>query len=436
MRRINLKAFSFFRWIYILFFYCFLGNMIIFGPDRLLLNFQISSFVITPRIILGSILMFLFLISFIINPSARSIYPNSIFYFLLILFLYILAVFLHGIVSYGFSTAFSDFKSLFWWILVLPIFDLVFNYRLNKKMILYIFLTCATIVSIFCLIFAAFLYFHNVSLYDINYYMVTNFPKSGFGFRSNHGVYYSGLFFSVLSVPILAILLFSYSTRKNRLLYGSLFAINLAGVLQSSTRGFLLLLAFSSFFVILFLSQKKKKNYQMGIVQRPSRNKLILWVFSGVTLFAALCFLFLNGSFSRLIGGDTSSDATRLVFFQESIPSLMEFPFFFGKGFGFTVPSKNGSHLEVSLLEIWLKEGFLGLLLWLVPLYLSFFSLKTTLSADYMFILLVTVQSVYFVSLFNPYLTSVQGILCILICLAIISQEQQTLVFFRRGEKE
>lgn len=135
--------------------------------------------------------------------------------------------------------------------------------------------------------------------------------------------------------------------------------------------------------------------------------------------------------FSQLkdsIGDKDESDQTRYDAINQVIERITPVSVIFGHGFGFGVPVRP-EHMEISYLEVFNKQGIIGLIYYAIIFFTSYLFYKKCKIKNsmglYMFVLFV-----YFVSFTNPYINHPLGIT--IISVALISMIK--LSYFEKNE--
>ena len=118
------------------------------------------------------------------------------------------------------------------------------------------------------------------------------------------------------------------------------------------------------------------------------------------------------------------SDKLRAITVNESIEYIKKSPII-GHGLGFTIPSRPDGN-EYSYLDIWLKMGIIGLILYFLPVVLILINIfktsdESVFSRKKKVMWLAVLIAVMVYSLFNPYINSALGIF-IYSCTMVISQ--------------
>ena len=116
------------------------------------------------------------------------------------------------------------------------------------------------------------------------------------------------------------------------------------------------------------------------------------------------------------------SDKIRTITVKETIEHIKKSPII-GHGLGFTVPSRSDGN-EYTYLDIWMKLGIVGLVLFLLPIIFMLVKIfKTTkeeeFSKDLKIVWLAFLLGIMAYSVLNPYITSSLGIFVLGITMAI-----------------
>jgi len=411
-----------FNLIYVITFFAFFLNVICLGNDKFF-YIDIKGFELNLRMGLAFLLLIEFCISLAVNKNFKIFFSP---YLISFIFMGIIAVysFLIGSFSNGISKALVDIKSMVFLILALPFFDLFGLHLLSPKKLFKVGLIATTIVALFLLGFHFYLQFKNISQWSINKYFSTHFGAgTGFGFRDYYAVYFSSLFYSVLfSAAVLYLILFQPNKLKSFVFYGIVFAINVAAIFQSQTRGFELALALSIFGLILARYIVYFRHCHNLGTKALTKYFWISSISLTLVFAGALIFVWQKGYLNRLFSGDTSSDDVRLDYLGEVLPKVFQSPILFGKGLGYVIESANIWHIETSLLEILLKQGFVGLVATCIPFVLMARSPVRKIDPQMYFVSLLFFLNLYFTSLFNPYLSNIVGMMILLVVLPSLNQ--------------
>ena len=130
------------------------------------------------------------------------------------------------------------------------------------------------------------------------------------------------------------------------------------------------------------------------------------------------------------LGDKSASDSIRIVQIQQVFERINPLSFFIGHGFGVGVPIRP-HHMEITYLEIFHKQGILGLAFWfLIPTYigLKYYNYriyrkeKAATNPIDVRPFLFGVCFLYLQSLFNPYLTNSMGMTFLFIALIVFEK--------------
>lgn len=179
----------------------------------------------------------------------------------------------------------------------------------------------------------------------------------------------------------------------------------LFSILLTLTRGFILFTTLISLYYYLFIN----KNIVVKSVF------LILCIIAVIILVPIII---------ETLGDKSDSDLIRFITFYEVIDRVNPLSFIIGHGFGIGVPSKP-IHMEVSFLEIFHKQGMIGVFFWVSLFIYIFMCYSRIKNKEYKRIALPFLLSVVFVilqSLTNPYMNNPIGLTIILISLVVFTK--------------
>lgn len=210
----------------------------------------------------------------------------------------------------------------------------------------------------------------------------------------NLRIFYKG--FLYLNI---AFIFYVYSNDK----YKSLILIFLfLSILLTFTRGYLLALVLSFIFISIIELKQKKSFY------------ILLTIFIGIAILLPF--------YVNIIGERDSSDSMRILQIKEVFDSVTISSFFVGHGYGIGVPSRpNG--MEITFLEIFHKQGILGLFLWIGFFFYLIFNYLNIRNLAYKKMFkpfFVSTFFVYFQSLTNPYLNNPIGMTMVLLTFSVL----------------
>jgi len=383
---INLKYISRNLLIKLLFVFSLL-ELFLLGSGRLL---EIGS--LTVRMILFMIML---LLSIAVVLYTQRIEKNIVF--LLLSFLVLVSIStLNGLVNIAdMSMVLEDLKPLFFIFMLLP-FSLFIKTEKDIDLIVKLIKFSSLLMSVLYLVFLVIMYFGLLDFTKV--YLFLSGKAGEFFFRGdsndNASFFYKG--FLYLNIGFIF-----YIFSKNK--YNKFFAfILLIAILLTFTRGFLLAL-FASFSFFYMLDLKNKKSFLL----------LIFIFFIGILLAPQII---------EFLGDRSKSDSIRFIQIEQVFESITPLSFFIGHGFGIGVPIRE-MHMEIAYLEIFHKQGILGLLFWLSILSLIVAIYKKINSKNYVVkAFLVSTFFVYVQSATNPFLNNPIGMTVVLLSLSVLSR--------------
>lgn len=230
--------------------------------------------------------------------------------------------------------------------------------------------------------------------FTVIYPMLNNTGE--FFFRNDISFVYKGFLY-------LNIGLFFYVGEKSiKDLLGAILII--IAIFATLTRGFILALALTYLIKILFIDKKMLR--------------AMVLISSSVLLF----LLFSTG-FSQKLGNKSVSDNIRIVQIKQVTERISPISFFIGHGFGVGVPVRD-VHMEIAYLEIFHKQGLLGILFWICLLFLLFYyykKAKTMGNAKLATPFLLGSVFIYLESATNPFITNPIGMSMVIISFLVLS---------------
>lgn len=432
--------------IYLLVYFYFVVDAIFMSDGHYLDLFSIFGTAITPRLFAFAILLFIFLLRVIFKKSV-SISPFLLPF--IMLFFYCTLSFILGYYKHGFSNAWLDYRSVMLILIIFPTIDIFNNKNIDIKKIYFVLSILMVLFSLFIL----YIYFYQIRNGYSYSYMTWIFGKTqnkyssflNLSFRQGFGVYHDALFYVTIFVSIDICVLFFLKNIKtfNRVCLVISMLIMLSAVLQSVTKGFIIFIIGVFFFCLIYSIvkyAKKRKNEGLSPFSKSFVITGLIITFCAISAVVIVSY-FIN--VARLFDFTSDSTKIRLVFIKESFENIFKPSFLLGKFYGFHLPSKGEVHLEISLLEVLLKQGLVGFYLWLIPLFLVIRLIKgnSYLTKPHKIICYVLLLSVYIISLFNPHLCSVSGALVLSLTIAVIRflsfskhKTQNKMVFICFGE--
>lgn len=276
------------------------------------------------------------------------------------------------------SYIFEDIKPLSYFF----IFPFFLYYIKNERVVLkirqiikYVSLSMAILYLVYIIMIKYF------GLIDFATFYQSMETESDFMFRGDQGeVFYKGFVF----LPIGLIFWFAEKKWIPCILL-------IIAIYYTMTRGF---------YVMSFLGVC----YYMFIQIKDARLKLVL-VFSCIILGG---FIISSGLFD--MGEDRAhGDEMRIVTFYQVRDKVTFFSLFIGHGFGVGVPFRP-IHMENSFLEIFNKQGLIGILFWTFFLSMIIFYTIKSSNKKISIVFCIGAILIYVQSLFNPYVTNPIGI--------------------------
>jgi hypothetical protein len=174
-------------------------------------------------------------------------------------------------------------------------------------------------------------------------------------------------------------------------------------IVLTLTRGFILFTSIVGVFYIFFINKK-----------------LILKLFS-LTLLCVLITVFLK-DIVEIFQDRADSDVVRFTQMTQVSDNITPFTLIFGHGFGIGVQDRP-IHMENSFLEIFHKQGIIGIGFWLFLLayiFIIYFKIKNNKNIALPFLLSTTF--VYLQSFTNPFVNNPIGLSIILLTIVILNK--------------
>ncbi len=218
-------------------------------------------------------------------------------------------------------------------------------------------------------------------------------------FRPNGMFFYKGF----LSLMV-GFFLFLYSNSRLKYLACTLLFLTMALTL---TRGLIAALV-GSFIVLFFIDLLLEK--------RISKRAFL---FIPVVLIALILGLSVVIS---LYGDKSASDAVRFQIIAQVFERMQTFSLFLGHGLGIGIPVRE-THMEIAFLEIWHKQGLLGLSFWLLlfmQAFLHYYNAHELRPKAKPFLLIII--SIYLISFTNPFVNNPIGLFPLLVSLIVLQQ--------------
>jgi hypothetical protein len=380
MHKIKRYINSFYKIVFIIILY----ELVIGGSGR---YFEVGP--VTFRMIFYFLAIILGIIYFIFKKKIKIEIVLLLTSFTLLLF----TGFIIGVINGSSLIAiFEDIKPLlFFYILIY--FDAVINNFDDIKRIITIIKTGSIFLSISYFVILILL---SNGVIDFIVFYEEQKDAGEILFRNDLFFFYKG--FLYLCVGFFFFLL--SKSNKNRYLAVLIFI----AILLTLTRGFILFTFLITSYYILFLN-------------RDFKVKAIFLIFTILIAYNIIPYL------TEILGDKSDSDRIRIVNFYEVIDRVNPASLLIGHGFGYGVPSRP-IHMEISYLEIFHKQGLIGLLFWLILFfYIIIQYFKININYKYIAMpFLLSVIFIYLQSLTNPFMNNPIGLTMILLTIVVFSK--------------
>jgi len=309
--------------------------------------------------------------------------------------------------SSDYSLLLADVKMLSFF-LILPLFDLMIKDKNMVERIIRLLKLSTLIMAAAYLIFLVILHLEIIPFLTL--YDAMSKPEyfDEFGFRGQSAVIYKGFIFMCVGYFFFLFNKRSFRNNLNIILVFSAILLTLA-------RAYILLIFLLTLFPILhrFLFARK--------------NKILNMVVISVVIITAIALV---PTLLEIIGDKSTSDNIRVVQLRQVGQMVNPMSVFIGHGFGVGVPIRPG-HMEIMYLEIFHKQGLLGLAFWFFILTYILFKynryrtyckkMKIESAIDTRPFVYGTIF-LYLQSLFNPYLTNSMGMTFLFITLIVFER--------------
>ena len=245
------------------------------------------------------------------------------------------------------------------------------------------------VMTIIYLVYLLLIRFLGVIDFNFFYYDIMS-EESDFIFRGDKGeLFYKGFVFLPIGLVFLL--------QSKRYIASLLVVI---AVYFTLTRGFYII-TFLALFLEYILFSSKKSSYKLFMI----------------LFFSIVCILICSYLNLFAVGeGRESGDELRIQTIHQVIDRITPLSFLVGHGFGNGVPVRE-VHMEMSYLEIFHKQGVLGLLFWAYFLY-SIYRYYRKVDNRYKNIaggFFISAILIYVQSLFNPYMNNPIGMSALLL---------------------
>jgi hypothetical protein len=384
-------------------FFLLIGELIVGGGGRL---FAFGP--LTIRMMLFGIAV---LISLVAIVEGRKL-PQA-FSILLISFLLCLGLALVIGISSGAERTFwfEDIKPLLY-ILILPFFYFVLEDHTHESLISKMIIGGAAVLAF--MFFVILIAIHTRAVAFLSFYnLVINTQE--FFFRAETTFFYKGFIYLCIA------LLFVYFTRQHQRV--PLLIILSVAIVLTFTRGFIFALA-STFLLYAFLERRYYMLTTSAVVIFATLFFAKPVIYQASSSLHAAKGLDTSVPKEQLLGNREESDVGRLLQAKQVLSSITPLSFFVGHGFGNGVPARP-VHMEVSYLEIFHKQGVLGLAVWAYIMLLLFSNYQRSNLDPYAKAFFFSAAFIFIQSLTNQYINNPIGLSFILLALVILHRKSR-----------
>ncbi|NQX55239.1 hypothetical protein HQN86_16575 [Pedobacter panaciterrae] len=326
-------------------------------------------------------------ISFIFLSITKRTEP-PIFYWTFFFFLLTAFSSAMGLINgASFNDIFEDIKPLSFF-LILPFFALCINNKEKVDYAINIIKWSSLMLGVIYILLVLLIVLRIIPFMRFYVYM-QHFGE--IAFRNETLFFYKGFLY-------LCIGFFFFMTSPGKLNKLAAFIL-LISIFLTLTRGFILTTLLTALFYLIFIMRNKLVS-------------VIILLITGIIAAVAVPF------YLKTIGNRSISDNIRYLQVEQVKEKTNFLNFFLGDGFGIGVPIRP-QHMEIAYLEIFSKQGIIGLLFWFsLLLYITYLYISLYKNKD-VFVtyspLFLSVLFVYLQSATNPYLNNPIGLSMILV---------------------
>ena len=291
---------------------------------------------------------------------------------------------------------------------ILPFFDIMINDYRTADRVVRLLKFCALFMAVAYLIFFVVLNLKLIPFLTI--YQAMSKPEyfAEFGFRGEIAMIYKGFVYVAIGY-----FFYFFSKRGKRNTFKIL--VIFIAIMLTLVRAYMLLIFGMTFLYVVYRFLVARQNRVLNIV-----------VISAIIITA---LAFVPAALEQL-GNKSISDNIRYVQIQQVAEMIDPISFFIGHGYGVGVPIRPG-HMEIMYLELFHKQGMLGLAFWgFLLVYIFFKAYNYRIYCDdrndearidtrpFLF----GIAFLYLQSIFNPYLTNSMGMTFLFITLVIFEK--------------
>lgn len=306
---------------------------------------------------------------------------------IIILLFFICTILLGSVIGFTNNAKMSfivgDVKKLMGFLIVFPFSAILADYnnieKFNNIILRY--------TKVLGFIFLLMLIVMNIVDFALIYVAYSNIGTDEIMFRGTRGFFYKGFLYLNIGL-IFHILKFNKKGYINAIFFMVL-------ILFTFTRGFLLsLLITAVLYVLLFTNIKTKIKIYISIC------------------FASPVLVYLLFQVLKMFDDRAGSDSMRIIQIKQVIERINISSIFWGHGLGIGVPIRPVS-MEIAFLEIFHKQGFMGLLFYIVLFVVicyNYFVIKSKKHKEIYKPYLLSVIFIYFQSMTNAFINNTIGI--------------------------
>lgn len=329
-------------------------------------------------------------ISLLYKTDHKLINHKILFIQVFFLLLITLASFIGIINSADFSLILTDIKPLLFFFLI-SFFYIVINDHNDLDHTISLIKKCSIFLSISYLVV---IFLLSTKLIDfLSFYYLAD--SGDIMFRTPPFFFYKGFLYLGIGV----IFFFTTPGNKNKSISLFIFIV----MCFTLTRGFILMTSIVLIFYIYIIS----RNITIKVIS---------------TFIVIFLFIFLFPVLNELIGDKAESDNFRIHQIKEVFEEITILSSIFGHGFGIGVPIRP-VHMEIAYLEIFHKQGIIGLLFWsvlIVDIILMYIRIKKTELKRKILPFILSCVFIYLQSITNPFLNNPIGLTIIIITYVIL----------------
>src|SRR5258706_5915022 len=311
----------------------------------------------------------------------------------------------------------------FWWedvkpllyFLILPFFALAIQNKTDVHRVARIIQGSG--MTMMALFFIALMLIHTNAVPFLSFYNATVKTEEIF-FRGEYTFFYKGFLFLGIAI------IFFYFNVKTPINYG-IIAFLLIALFLSLTRGFLLALSLTVFSYFLFKKSFLKAFIMVGIavvVLLLGQNAISFtsrWLAQQTELHGnANKFDELNPA---LLGDRSFSDHERIAQLRQVAQGITFSSLLVGHGLGIGVPIRP-VHMEISYLEIFHKQGLIGLTFWAILLWSAWQKFRAAQPSGLAEAFFFSTLFVFFQSFTNQYINNPIGLSMLLLTFVCLDQ--------------